>query len=65
MEEERVFAVVPAVLFITVCPAKREDGSARFGTEKDTKGKQEFIISTRLQQSSTEFQHQSKGNPKG
>jgi hypothetical protein len=35
MEEERVFAVVPAVLFSMVCPAKRENDSAGFGTEEE------------------------------
>jgi hypothetical protein len=60
IKEKRVFVGIPAVLFINVYPAKREDGSAEFGTEKDTKGEQELIISTRLQQNSTEFQYQSK-----
>lgn len=30
-----MFVVVPAVLFSMVCPAKREDGSAGFGTEEE------------------------------
>lgn len=41
IKEKRVFVVIPAVLFSMVCPAKREDDSAGFGTKKDTKGEQE------------------------
>jgi hypothetical protein len=35
IKEKRVFVVIPAVLFINVYPAKREDGSAGFGTEEE------------------------------
>lgn len=35
IKEKRVFVGIPAVLFINVYPAKREDGSAGFGTEEE------------------------------